>query len=150
MKVLFLGDCPYSRTSNPRIPCPTIRMFLSSSLILQSLCCCRFSLECSDQEVESLDISVSVGLLESGKEGGGGQNVNSGGRTGLGHSNMSFGGGLVTPAGGGGLFGGGGLQLGQQGSGGLVLNQPDPGAATRQQRLKGELKLEEFDKAQLK
>ena len=92
-----------------------------------------------------MDIGVSVGLLEAGKEEEGRQNVNSGGRTGLGH--VPFGGGLVTPAGGGGLFGGGGLQLGGVG---LGLNQPDTGAATRQKRLKGEVKLEDFDKAQLK
>ena len=107
-----------------------------------------------------MDIGVSVGLLEAGKEEEGRQNVNSGGRTGLGHvggglvvvtqtggGGLSFGGGLVTPAGGGGLYGGGGLQLGGVG---LGLNQPDTGAATCQKRLKGEVKLEDFDKAQLK
>ena len=100
---------------------------------------CRFSLECSDEEVSSLDIAVSVGVMESDEEGSGSD------------SNT------VGVAGGGRANTGGGFQFGLQLGGAAGLGVPVPGVAIgasgvekRGGTLKNKMKLKEIDGAPLK
>ena len=102
---------------------------------------CRFSLECSDEEVSSLDVAVSVGVMESDEKGSGSDSntvgVSGGGRA-------YTGGGLQLGAG---LNLGGGLQLGAgvlAGLSGAVYGKKRGGT------LKNKLRLKEVDGAPLK